>query len=83
MIVNDEGNIEQWEEGTNRLISSLKLENGQMWVKSDVDARFSLHNWKCAGVVIPVFSLRTDKSYGVGDFGDLRRFVDWAEACHN
>ena len=49
VIVNDEGNIEQWEEGTNRLISSLKLDNGQMWVKSDVDARFSLHNWKCAG----------------------------------
>ena len=78
VIVNDEGNIEQWEEGTNRLISSLKLENGQMWVKSDVDARFSLHNWKCAGVVIPVFSLRTEKSYGVGDFGDLKRMIGWA-----
>ena len=27
---------------------------------------------------MPVFSLRSDTSYGVGDFGDLRRMVDWA-----
>ena len=64
VIINDEGKIEQWEEGPNRLISSLKLENGQTWVKSDAGARFSLHNWKCAGVVIPVFSLRTENSFG-------------------
>ena len=42
VIINDEGKIEQWEEGTNRLISSLKLENGQTWVKSDTEARFVL-----------------------------------------
>ena len=33
---------------------------------------------KAAGVVVPVFSLRSEHSYGVGDFGDLRRMVDWA-----
>ena len=29
-------------------------------------------------MVVPVFSLRSEHSYGVGDFGDLRRMVDWA-----
>ena len=33
--------------------------------------------WRAAGVVIPVFSLRSRRSFGVGDFGDLRRLVDW------
>jgi 4-alpha-glucanotransferase len=33
--------------------------------------------WRAAGVSVPVFSLRSEHSYGVGDFGDLRRFVDW------
>ena len=33
--------------------------------------------WRAAGVVVPVFSLRSQHSYGVGDFGDLRRLVDW------
>ena len=36
--------------------------------------------WRAAGVVVPVFSLRSEHSCGVGDFGDLRRLVDWAVA---
>lgn len=31
-----------------------------------------------AGVNVPVFSLRTEKSFGVGDFSDLRKLIDWA-----
>ncbi len=34
--------------------------------------------WKGAGVAIPVFSLRTAKSLGVGEFTDLKKLVDWA-----
>ena len=39
---------------------------------------FSLPAWKGAGVAVPVFSLRSEKSFGVGDFGDLKRMIDWA-----
>jgi len=35
---------------------------------------------KIAGVVIPVFSLRSAGGFGVGDFGDLSAFVDWASS---
>lgn len=33
---------------------------------------------RMAGVVMPVFSLRSAESFGIGDFGDLRKFVEWA-----
>ena len=35
--------------------------------------------WRCASVSVPVFSLRSEHSFGVGDFGDIQRFTDWAE----
>ncbi len=78
VIINAEGDIQQWEEGPNRKINTLKLGNGETWVKTEPTARFNLPNWKCAGIVIPVFSLRTEQSYGIGDFGDLKRMIHWA-----
>ncbi|HXB91617.1 MAG TPA: 4-alpha-glucanotransferase, partial [Puia sp.] len=37
--------------------------------------------WKGAGVAIPVFSLRSKRSFGVGEFTDLKLLVDWAVKC--
>jgi len=34
---------------------------------------------KSAGTAIPVFSLRSDKDWGIGDFGDLFPMIDWLE----
>ncbi len=34
---------------------------------------------RVAGIAVPVFSLRSSGSQGVGDFGDLKMLVDWAE----
>lgn len=39
---------------------------------------FALPDWKGAGVAVPIFSLRSEKSFGVGDFGDLKQMIDWA-----
>ena len=36
--------------------------------------------WKCAGTAVPVFSLRTEDSFGIGDFHDLKKLVDWVAA---
>jgi len=38
-------------------------------------------NWRGAGIAIPVFSLRTKKSLGVGEFLDLKGLADWASGC--
>lgn len=35
--------------------------------------------WRASGVAIPVFSLRSEKSFGIGEFDDLKLLVDWAK----
>ena len=36
--------------------------------------------WTAAGTAIPVFSLRSENGFGVGEFNDLKLLVDWAAA---
>lgn len=36
--------------------------------------------WKGAGTAIPVFSLRSERGFGIGQFTDLKLLVDWAAA---
>lgn len=36
--------------------------------------------WRGAGIAIPVFSLRSVNDWGVGEFLDLKKMVDWAAA---
>ena len=52
--------------------------NGQ-WVValSDGSIRLEAPRWKVAGLVVPLFSLRTEGSQGVGDFGDLKGIAEW------
>ena len=33
---------------------------------------------RIAGVLIPIFALRTDQDQGIGDTGSLRQFIRWA-----
>ncbi len=68
-----------WEEGDNRVISD-ELADGQVLVLYGEPLRLCEASWRLAGVSVPVFALRSEHSYGVGDFGDLRRLVDWAVA---
>jgi len=76
-----------WEEGDNRVVTideingnSSEIPDGQVLVLYGGHLRLAEETWRAAGVAIPVFSLRSEHSYGVGDFGDLRRMVDWAVA---
>ena len=68
-----------WEEGDNRVINQ-EIIDGQVLVLHGGHLRLREDTWRAAGVVVPVFSLRSEHSYGVGDFGDLKRLVDWAVA---
>jgi len=38
--------------------------------------------WKGAGIAIPVFSLRSKKDFGVGEFADIKLLVDWAKQAN-
>jgi 4-alpha-glucanotransferase len=66
-----------WEPEENRLLNIPPQERGETVCVSGLFFRDGSPPWKCAGTVIPVFSLRSEKSFGVGDFGDLRLFIDW------
>ena len=76
-----------WEDGDNRQVTMMlpegvtpEIPEGQVLVLFGGHLRMAEETWRAAGVAIPVFSLRSEHSYGVGDFGDLRRMVDWAVA---
>ncbi|MBA2248936.1 MAG: 4-alpha-glucanotransferase [Chitinophagaceae bacterium] len=66
----------EFEIGEDRVLTDAPVKNnttvlhdGFVWVK-----RF----WKGAGVAIPVFSLRSKKSFGIGEFADIKLLADWA-----
>lgn len=77
-IVGQDGNADAvFETGYNRTVSLPLMEHGQVVVYELNQAFFQLCNRKVSGTLVPLFSLRTNKSFGVGDFGDLKRMVDF------
>ena len=68
-----------WEDGENRWFAALPQKD-EVVVEADLQVRFSGRDWKGAGTAIPVFSLRTEDDFGVGEFYDLKKMVDWAAA---
>ncbi len=67
----------RYEKGENRFVQ-LAAEGQQLSVN---DGFVVLPNdtWKGAGIAIPVFSLRTERSFGVGEFTDIKLLVDWVK----
>lgn len=70
--------VESWELNPNRYLADLDITQNETVIISDRYVHFELPAWKGAGVAIPVFSLRSGNGFGVGDFGDLKKMVDWA-----
>ena len=66
-----------WENGMNRRVELPNMEDGDVVVYELSQAYFPVYPWKGAGTVIPIFSLRSEGSFGVGDFGDLKLMIDW------
>ena len=76
VVVNGSGLVMMWECGRNRTITLPQIENGQTVVYSLDQAFFEIWNRKLAGTLVPVFSLRSKTSAGIGDFGDLKTMID-------
>ena len=66
----------RYEEGDNRTLAAAGTPN-QLIVINDGFAVLPATTWKGAGVAIPVFSLRSEASFGVGEFTDLKLLTDW------
>ena len=64
--------------GENRQIWGV--EKGRVIYQNDRGFRRTQPRWKGSGVAVPVFSLRTDEGFGIGEFQDLKKMADWAAA---
>lgn len=69
-----------WETGDNRRLNIPTINGNEIIVIELPRASFDRHDQKLAGTAVPVFSLRSEGSFGVGDFGDLQLMTDWV-AC--
>jgi 4-alpha-glucanotransferase len=67
----------RFEAGENRWLHGDALLN-TLTILHDGFVRLPNSTWKGAGVVLPVFSLRSKNSFGTGEFTDLKLLVDWA-----
>ena len=76
IVLRENGEV-LWEKGQNRRILMAEMQRGETVSIDLTQAAFDIPQWKGAGTVIPVFALRSEGSYGVGDFGDLKMMVDW------
>ncbi len=69
----------EWESGDNRYFNRGETRNGHFYIKTDIKFRYPYGLWKGAGMAIPVFSIRTQNSWGVGEFADIKLLIDWAK----
>lgn len=74
----EEQRVEEWEQNPNRYLADPELKADETLVISDRRVSFNIPAWKGAGVAMPIFSLKSADSFGIGDFGDLKKMIDWA-----
>ena len=66
----------RYEDGANRVLSDTVAPDKHT-VVNDGFVVLPADTWRGAGVAMPVFSLRSENSFGVGEFLDLKPFADW------
>ena len=76
VVTNASGHMMMWECGYNRCLTLPDMKKGETVVYGLGQAFFEIWNRRLAGTLVPVFSLRTRESAGIGDFGDLKMMID-------
>ena len=79
---NDSNENLVWEYSDNRTLLLPTMDEGDVVVYELTEASFPLPAVRVAGTLVPVFSLRSETSFGIGDFGDLKKIVDWISKTH-
>lgn len=69
-----------WEDNGNRTLDIPRLEVHQTFSVEHSMAGFRTGRPRFTGTAVPVFSLRTADSCGIGEFHDLKKLGDWAAA---
>lgn len=70
--------VVNWEGGDNRIFNIRPAQRNEVVIIGGLRYINSQTPWRGAGVAIPVFSIRTEDDFGVGDFMDIKKMVDWA-----
>ena len=70
----------KFEEGNNRILAGAELKKKNT-IQHDGFGNFTGTLWRGAGVAIPVFSLRSNNSFGTGEFADIKLLADWTKKC--
>ncbi len=70
----------RWEAGDNRTLFITKEERPTIHRITYEGLNFGAPRLRIAGTVIPLFSLRSESSWGIGDFGDLKKMSEWLAA---
>lgn len=78
ILKRETGELVAWEGGDNRKLDKVPEQKNEVMVMGGMRLVNPLAPWRGAGVAIPVFSLRSEDDFGVGDFYDLMKMVDWA-----
>ncbi len=78
VILDRDLEVVAWEGGDNRRIAK-DLHKDEASVIAGMRFINPLAPWKGAGTAIPVFALRSDEDFGVGDFIDIKKMVDWCK----
>ena len=72
VVTTAEGEFLRWEQGENRVLPA----SDRLHLTLGLRLRDNVQ-WRGAGVAVPVFSLRSEQSFGVGEFADLQLLGDW------
>jgi 4-alpha-glucanotransferase len=70
----------RFEDGENRFLFGDAV--NKLSIIHDGFVQLANTSWKAAGVAVPVFSLRSKKGFGVGEFADICLLADWAKKTH-
>ncbi|MEG1663921.1 MAG: 4-alpha-glucanotransferase [Mucinivorans sp.] len=76
-VVTKNGHPMQWEQGENRIWHHPCPQKDEGVVVGGLQLNVPACSWRGAGVAIPVFSLRSENSCGIGEFADLMPMADW------
>jgi len=82
ILINEKTGETTWESGNNRKLILTKDDSEGDLIIDNTTPQLPQNDLKAAGVVVPIFSLRSENGWGIGDFGDLIKLIDWAASCN-
>ena len=79
VVLGPDGRVRGWEAMNNRIFGVVRQTPTEQIVIDGIRFANPLEAWKGAGTAIPVFSIRSEEDFGIGDFIDIKKMVDWCK----